>query len=68
MNETHQNYFTCTLGQALKLKLRQQPFQNAIALIDEQAKELPDSPALGFADFVKNDSKRTFTPHTNLEA
>ncbi|KEY71188.1 hypothetical protein S7711_02299 [Stachybotrys chartarum IBT 7711] len=57
MTETHQNYFTCTLGQALKLKLRQQPFQNVIALIDVQAKELPDSPALGFADFVKNDMK-----------
>lgn len=50
------NYFTCTLGQAAQWKQRQsgeQPvqFDTILELIEEQASELPERPALGFADF-----------------
>ena len=64
MADRDQTYFTCTLGQAQRLKLEQQPFQNVIAMIDEQARQLPDSPALGFANFVENHTHRTLTSLT----
>ncbi|KAI2468767.1 acetyl-CoA synthetase-like protein [Annulohypoxylon bovei var. microspora] len=47
------NYFTCTLGQAAKLKERdgegQDSFKTVLTLIEAQAKRLAGRPALGFA-------------------
>ncbi|KAK9423820.1 hypothetical protein SUNI508_03836 [Seiridium unicorne] len=56
------NYFTCTLGQCALWK-QQQPkntrksFDTVLELIDEQAREYPDSAALGFADFHADDNQ-----------
>lgn len=48
------NYFTCTLGQAAERRLKQKdgPFKTVLDLVDEQARLIPDLPALGFADFL----------------
>lgn len=43
-----QNYFTCPLGQAAQFR---GSFETIIHLVDHQATHLPDTPALGFADF-----------------
>ncbi|KAI0144639.1 hypothetical protein GGR57DRAFT_323113 [Xylariaceae sp. FL1272] len=57
METTDLNDFTCTLGQAASLRRQQDEpitsFQTVLELIDEQAKRLPGSPALGFANFTK---------------
>ncbi|KAK7947770.1 uncharacterized protein PG986_008656 [Apiospora aurea] len=50
------NYFTCTLGQAAlwkKGQSNQQPneFATVLELIDDQGRDIPDEPAIGFADF-----------------
>ncbi|KAK8095015.1 hypothetical protein PG997_001700 [Apiospora hydei] len=50
------NYFTCTLGQAAlwkKSQSAQQPneFATVLELIDDQGRDIPDEPAIGFADF-----------------
>ncbi|KAF4977475.1 hypothetical protein FZEAL_5994 [Fusarium zealandicum] len=49
------NYFTCTLGEAARLKSQDGSFEplcrTVVELIDHQAKINPESPALGFADF-----------------
>lgn len=48
--DTHLNYFTCTLGGAARWnKDHTHPFQTVNDLIDEQAKELRQRPALNFA-------------------
>lgn len=58
------NYFTCTLGQSALWK-QQQPqgtkvsFATVLELIDEQAKDAPNCPALGFADFSRQNRKST---------
>lgn len=47
------NYFTCTLGEAQRWKSKHndsKAFDNVIDLIDRQAKEFPDLPAIGFSD------------------
>ncbi|KAI1779820.1 acetyl-CoA synthetase-like protein [Hypoxylon cercidicola] len=53
------NYFVCTLGQAAHLKGEDGGVQNAfstvLTLIEEQARYLPDRPALGFADLISKD-------------
>ena len=41
------NYFTCTLGQAATLGI-QQPHGTVNDLVDAQAKNRPDDPAVGF--------------------
>ena len=46
------NYFTCTLAQAAQWKLENQlvgGFDTVIDLVDKQARLIPQSPALGFA-------------------
>ncbi|KAK8133359.1 male sterility protein-domain-containing protein [Apiospora sp. TS-2023a] len=50
------NYFTCTLGQAALWKKGQptgQPteFSTVLELIDDQGRDIPNEPAIGFADF-----------------
>ncbi|KAK8130725.1 2-epi-5-epi-valiolone synthase [Apiospora kogelbergensis] len=50
------NYFTCTLGQAALWKKRPSApkpteFPTVLELIDDQGADIPDEPALGFADF-----------------
>ncbi|UZP38586.1 hypothetical protein NXS19_006402 [Fusarium pseudograminearum] len=47
------NYFTCTLGQAalLKNKHGSAKWKTVLELIDHQAQNIPDSPAVGFATF-----------------
>lgn len=48
--ETHLNYFTCTLGGAARWnKENTHPFQTVNDLIDAQAQELRQRPALNFA-------------------
>ncbi|KAI1761375.1 hypothetical protein GGR53DRAFT_525119 [Hypoxylon sp. FL1150] len=67
------NYFTCTLGQAVYLKEQnggvQNAFETVLALIEEQAKHLPDRPAVGFADFTSKSlrpAQVTFSELYNL--
>ncbi|KAK8038528.1 L-aminoadipate-semialdehyde dehydrogenase [Apiospora rasikravindrae] len=53
------NYFTCTLGQAAlwkKQQSTQQPneFATVLGLIDDQGRDIPDEPAIGFADFSED--------------
>ncbi|KAK7921707.1 hypothetical protein PG985_009729 [Apiospora marii] len=50
------NYFTCTLGEAALWKKSQsteQPteFSTVLELIDDQGRDIPNEPAIGFADF-----------------
>ncbi|KAK8087449.1 male sterility protein-domain-containing protein [Apiospora phragmitis] len=50
------NYFTCTLGQAALWKKKQstqQPieYSTVLELIDSQGQDIPDAPAIGFANF-----------------
>lgn len=60
MDATDLNYFTCTLGQSVLWKQQQQQqqqgiettFETVLELIDTQARDSPESPALGFADFT----------------
>ncbi|KAI1281678.1 hypothetical protein F5Y07DRAFT_411736 [Xylaria sp. FL0933] len=53
MCEASPNYFTCTLGEAAILRKRDTTlsrcFHTVLELVDCQARENPDSPALGFA-------------------
>lgn len=43
------NYFVCTLGQAAQLTNQSQhQFETVSDLIDSQAREFPDVPAIGF--------------------
>ncbi|KAI0127279.1 hypothetical protein BJ170DRAFT_367711 [Xylariales sp. AK1849] len=56
------NYFTCTLGQAAlwrqSSREHQKSFSTVLELIEEQAKDVSDSPALGFADYSSNGSRK----------
>ncbi|RFN48904.1 linear gramicidin synthase subunit d [Fusarium flagelliforme] len=48
------NYFACTLGEAAQLKRQDgsaKKWKTVLELIDDQADNIPDSPALGFATF-----------------
>lgn len=56
MSSVRQNYFTCTLGEAAerKEKAGDRSFKTILRLIDEQAEQRPDLPALGFADFLSD--------------
>ncbi|RGP77193.1 hypothetical protein FLONG3_4708 [Fusarium longipes] len=48
------NYFTCTLGEAAQLKRQDdaaKKWKTVLELIDDQAENIPDSPAVGFATF-----------------
>ncbi|RBR26942.1 uncharacterized protein FIESC28_00210 [Fusarium coffeatum] len=48
------NYFACTLGEAAQLKRQDgsaKKWKTVLELIDDQAENIPDSPALGFATF-----------------
>ncbi|KAG8672351.1 nonribosomal peptide synthetase-like protein nrps11 [Fusarium poae] len=53
MTSVKPNYFTCTLGQAAQLKSQNgsAEWKTVLELIDHQAQNIPDSPALGFATF-----------------
>lgn len=57
MDHKDLNYFTFTLGQASQWKKKNQSgeqpaqFDTILELLDEQARQLPDKPALGFAQF-----------------
>lgn len=57
MSSNEYNYFTCTLGEAAlwKKSLNNKPdsYETVLELIDCQARDCPDAPALGFADFNK---------------
>lgn len=49
MAETHLNYFTCTLGEAAQWNREHpHPFETINDLIDEQAKDLGQRPAVNF--------------------
>ncbi|KAI1415862.1 acetyl-CoA synthetase-like protein [Hypoxylon sp. FL1857] len=54
------SYFTCTLGQAAHLKNeddgRQISFKTVLSLIEENARQLPEQPALGFANYTSKHS------------
>ncbi|UPK99827.1 hypothetical protein LCI18_010762 [Fusarium solani-melongenae] len=67
MAHVEPNYFTCTLGEALKLKQQAagpvQSYKTVIDLIDTQARTSPQSPALGFASLDDEESTRNVFPH-----
>ncbi|KAF7563552.1 hypothetical protein G7046_g567 [Stylonectria norvegica] len=61
MSTVELNYFTCTLGEAIRWKRSLdvpgvEPFATVIDLIDRQAQLQPNSPALGFANFLSEES------------
>lgn len=62
MADVEPNYFTCTLGEALKLKQQadgpMQSYKTVIDLIETQARTRPQSPALGFASLDDEESTR----------
>jgi hypothetical protein len=67
MAHVEPNYFTCTLGEALKLKQQAvgpvQSYKTVIDLIDTQARNNPESPALGFASLDDEESTRNREVH-----
>ena len=52
-------YFTCTLGEAAQWKAsspnRRQSFKTVLDMIEQQANEIPELPALGFPGFSSDD-------------
>jgi hypothetical protein len=62
MTSVKPNYFTCTLGQAAQLKSQNgsAEWKTVLELIDHQAQNIPDSPALGFATFKHLKSSQGF--------
>ncbi|KAF4961158.1 hypothetical protein FGADI_394 [Fusarium gaditjirri] len=57
------NYFTCTLGEAARLKQKDdkaKTWTTVVELIDDQAERNPDAPALGFATFTHLKSTQVF--------
>jgi hypothetical protein len=53
-----QNYFTCTLEYAESRKrqsLERAPFENILQLIEEQAQNIPNLEAIGFAGSESHD-------------
>ncbi|KAI1034219.1 hypothetical protein LB503_012477 [Fusarium chuoi] len=57
------NYFTCTLGEAARLKRKEDKAKTRTTvaeLIDDQADRIPDAPALGFATFTHLKSTQVF--------
>ncbi|KAF4498811.1 nonribosomal peptide synthetase [Fusarium agapanthi] len=57
------NYFTCTLGEAARLKRKDdkaKSWTTVVELIDDQAERNPDAPALGFATFTHLKSIQVF--------
>ncbi|KAH7153986.1 hypothetical protein DER46DRAFT_702641 [Fusarium sp. MPI-SDFR-AT-0072] len=57
------NYFTCTLGEAARLKRKDEKaktWTTVVELIDDQAERNPDAPALGFATFTHLKSTQVF--------
>ncbi|KAF5685593.1 nonribosomal peptide synthetase [Fusarium circinatum] len=57
------NYFTCTLGEAARLKRKDdkaKTWTTVVELIDDQAEKIPDAPALGFATFTHLKSTQVF--------
>ncbi|EMT71468.1 Linear gramicidin synthase subunit D [Fusarium odoratissimum] len=57
------NYFTCTLGEATRLKRKDEKaktWTTVVELIDDQAEMNPDAPALGFATFTHLKSTQVF--------
>ncbi|KAF5646197.1 nonribosomal peptide synthetase [Fusarium sp. NRRL 52700] len=57
------NYFTCTLGEAARLKRKDdkaKTWTTVLDLIDDQAEKNPDAPALGFATFTHLKSTQVF--------
>lgn len=79
MADVEHNYFTCTLGEALKLKQQAavpvQSYKSVIDLIDTQARNNPESPALGFTSLDNEESTHngqfnsiSFSALTNLSS
>ncbi|KAF5623227.1 nonribosomal peptide synthetase [Fusarium sp. NRRL 25303] len=57
------NYFTCTLGEAARLKRKDdkaKTWTTVVELIDDQAEKNSDAPALGFATFTHLKSTQVF--------
>ncbi|KAF4341870.1 nonribosomal peptide synthetase [Fusarium beomiforme] len=57
------NYFTCTLGEAARLKRKDgqtTTWKTVVELIEHQAERNPDAPALGFATFTHLKSTQVF--------
>ncbi|KAI1064236.1 hypothetical protein LB506_007826 [Fusarium annulatum] len=57
------NYFTCTLGEAARLKRKDdkaKTWTTVVELVDDQAEKNPDAPALGFATFTHLKSTQVF--------
>ncbi|KAJ3538484.1 hypothetical protein NM208_g5889 [Fusarium decemcellulare] len=65
----NQTYFTCTLGEATRLKCEagdsMPSCETVIELIDQQARDHPQSPALGFATF-QHEASMPESPHPVL--
>jgi hypothetical protein len=62
------NYFTCTLGEAARLKRKDEKaktWTTVVELIDDQAERNPDAPALGFATFTHLKSTQGECSHTS---
>ncbi|KAF5724834.1 nonribosomal peptide synthetase [Fusarium mundagurra] len=60
------NYFTCTLGEAARLKRKDdkaKTWTTVVELIDDQAERNPDAPALGFATFTHLKSTQDTSKH-----
>ncbi|KAH9907731.1 acetyl-CoA synthetase-like protein [Xylariomycetidae sp. FL2044] len=68
MDGADMNYFTCTLGQARKLKeysgQSAKQFPTILDLIDGQAELIPDAPAVGFATIPGDEGPKS--PHPSL--
>ncbi|KAM0426471.1 hypothetical protein ACHAPT_008162 [Fusarium lateritium] len=66
MADAEPNYFTCTLGEALRLRHQGihsvQSYETVIDLIDKQARDHPESPALGFASLKDEESTHNVFP------
>lgn len=63
MSTSEVNYFVYTLGEAAQDNI-ERPFSNVNDLINRQAKDNPDLPAIGFYDVSQSDHDTSFTPRT----
>ncbi|KAF4969044.1 hypothetical protein FSARC_3698 [Fusarium sarcochroum] len=62
MSSVDPNYFACTLGEAARLKRQAassaKSWKTVLELIDQQARDIPRSPAVGFATFNHEDTSQ----------
>ncbi|KAM0544709.1 hypothetical protein ACHAPJ_011696 [Fusarium lateritium] len=67
MSSVDPNYFACTLGEAARLKQQAassaKSWKTVLELIDQQARDIPQSPAVGFATFNHEDASQGLPRH-----